>query len=283
MQAVRASTRRRSRGQGPDALFRFPVLMTLNISSSVIGATFGNGTLHLPAFCFRFSLMVLLSTCSRARSAVPPLRWAPARVAPGSHLCSIDFATVEQIRRDGPLGLLGVVRRRGVLLAVRLQAAPTKESAAACGGRAGRAGQPGGHGRLLHLGLLLEALLVEELRAQPFDLLRVLRAAVHHARLLLAPGGGRTRGVRAGPGDGAGAGAALLALEVVHAEAMALLVQLDVLVLRLHSEERGSASPESARAELLPRSSTRAPAGGGAARSRRRERGRTIGADPRWC
>ena len=43
-------------------LFRLPVLMTLNISSSVIGATLGRGTLHLPAFCFRFSLIVLLST-----------------------------------------------------------------------------------------------------------------------------------------------------------------------------------------------------------------------------
>ena len=106
------------------------------------------------------------------------------------------------------------------------------------------------------------------------------RCTTRASFLRLAAG---TRGVRAGPGGGAGAGAALLALEVVHAEAMALLVQLDVLVLRLHSEERGSASPESARAELLPRSSTRAPAGGGAARSRRRERGRTIGADPRWC
>ena len=43
-------------------LFRLPVLMTLNISSSVMGATLGSGTLHLPAFCFRFSLIVLLST-----------------------------------------------------------------------------------------------------------------------------------------------------------------------------------------------------------------------------
>jgi hypothetical protein len=40
--------------------------------------------------------------------------------------------------------------------------------------------------RLLHVRLLLEALLVEQLGAQPLDFLRVFGSLVHHARLLLA-------------------------------------------------------------------------------------------------
>ena len=51
---------------------RFPDRITLNISSSAMGRTLGRGTSHLPAFSFRFCLMVLDSTlardvCSRSR------------------------------------------------------------------------------------------------------------------------------------------------------------------------------------------------------------------------
>jgi hypothetical protein len=42
--------------------FRSPVRMTLNISASEMLGTFGMGTVHLPAFSFRFCLMVLLNT-----------------------------------------------------------------------------------------------------------------------------------------------------------------------------------------------------------------------------
>ena len=42
--------------------FRFPVLITLNISASEMLGTFGIGTVHFPAFSFRFCLIVLLST-----------------------------------------------------------------------------------------------------------------------------------------------------------------------------------------------------------------------------
>lgn len=37
----------------------FPVLMTLNISSSAIPLTFGNGTAYFAALSFRFSLMAV--------------------------------------------------------------------------------------------------------------------------------------------------------------------------------------------------------------------------------
>ena len=39
----------------------FPVFTTLNISSSLIPLTFGNGTLNFAAFSFRFSLILLLN------------------------------------------------------------------------------------------------------------------------------------------------------------------------------------------------------------------------------
>src|SRR3989338_9662831 len=49
--------------------FLLPVFRTLNISSSLIGRTFGNGTSHLPAFSFLFCLIMLLRTL--ARSSTP--------------------------------------------------------------------------------------------------------------------------------------------------------------------------------------------------------------------
>ena len=148
MQAVRAPTRDAAAGEGaPRRTFPLPGLDDLE---HLVLRDRGNlWQRHAPLASFLLPLLldgVAQHLQPSTRSEVPPLRWAPARVAPGSHLCSIDFATVEQIRRDRPLGLLGVVRRRGVLLAVRLQAAPARESAAACG-RAGRAGRPAGRAR----------------------------------------------------------------------------------------------------------------------------------------
>src|SRR5689334_15085397 len=43
-------------------VFFLPVLIARNISSSETGLTLGIGTAHLPAFSFRFCLIVLLST-----------------------------------------------------------------------------------------------------------------------------------------------------------------------------------------------------------------------------
>ena len=50
---------------GYGAPFRFPLLITLNISSSATGFTLGIGTSHFPAFSFLFCLTVLLSTYVR--------------------------------------------------------------------------------------------------------------------------------------------------------------------------------------------------------------------------
>jgi hypothetical protein len=43
-------------------LFFLPVFNTLNISASVIGRTFGTGTLHLPAFSLRFCFTLFDNT-----------------------------------------------------------------------------------------------------------------------------------------------------------------------------------------------------------------------------
>mmetsp|Transcript_48054 Transcript_48054/g.154009 ORF Transcript_48054/g.154009 Transcript_48054/m.154009 type:complete len:200 (+) Transcript_48054:113-712(+) len=73
---------------------RFPLRMTLNISSSAIARTLGRGTSHLPAFSLRFCLMVLLSTlaravCSRSR------RYAGTALpgAPSSALCLLSLSS----------------------------------------------------------------------------------------------------------------------------------------------------------------------------------------------
>ena len=103
--------------------------------------------------------------------------------------------------------------------------------------------------RLLHLDLLRVPLLVEQLGAQPPHLLGELGAAVCGAGLLLPPecarstekkgeGGREGRGERVRVGERKkdtreGGELAQLALVVVQAHAMALLVKLDVLVLRL--------------------------------------------------
>jgi hypothetical protein len=54
-----------------DFFIRFPLRMTLNISSSATGRTLGKGTSHFPAFSFRFCFTVFDSTfaldvCSRS-------------------------------------------------------------------------------------------------------------------------------------------------------------------------------------------------------------------------
>mmetsp|Transcript_25737 Transcript_25737/g.76163 ORF Transcript_25737/g.76163 Transcript_25737/m.76163 type:complete len:321 (-) Transcript_25737:215-1177(-) len=73
---------------------RLPDLSTLNISSSATGRTFGSGTSHLPAFSFRFCLIVLLSTLALSTCSLSS-RYAGTAFcgAPSSALCFLSFSS----------------------------------------------------------------------------------------------------------------------------------------------------------------------------------------------
>mmetsp|Transcript_43163 Transcript_43163/g.102425 ORF Transcript_43163/g.102425 Transcript_43163/m.102425 type:complete len:259 (-) Transcript_43163:238-1014(-) len=75
-------------------LRRFPDFITLNISFSAMGRTFGSGTSHLPAFSFRFCLIVLLSTLARSTWSLSRryAGMAPS-LTPSSAFCFLSFCS----------------------------------------------------------------------------------------------------------------------------------------------------------------------------------------------
>lgn len=163
--------------------------MTLNISSSVIGATLGRGTLHLPAFCFRFSLIVLLSTWQQGALSTdtPSHRNGIYRVRD-----ALTFArfTSPRSSRYGGIEPSVCLESSGADAFFSLWAFSLWRDAKSFSGRANRcARQAAWRGlcaRLFHVCLLLETLLIKKLGAQTLDLLRVLRPLVHHTGILLA-------------------------------------------------------------------------------------------------